>query len=148
VVDAEVVEAPDDAAAEVVGEVLLDAVDVLSGIAGVGGASKRMNTAKLTVSGLLSDTVLALLMVSTVLTVSSGSGLGAHCGVSPLAWRGLCGQCLPAIHLAHVELCRGEQSPELMAAVSADGSTVRVLIRRLNSSCSRWRWLCVRSSIG
>jgi hypothetical protein len=73
---AEVVEG---AAAEVVDEVLLDAVDdVLSGTAGVGGASKRINNAKLMVSGLLSDTVLSLLIVSTVLTVSSGSGLGAH----------------------------------------------------------------------
>jgi hypothetical protein len=69
----------DDAAAEVVDAVLLDAVDdVLRGTAGVGGASKRMNNAKLMVSGLLSDTVLSLLIESTVLTVSSGSGLGAH----------------------------------------------------------------------
>ena len=78
VVGVEVVEVLDDVAA--VDELLVDAVDdVLSGIAGVGGASKRMNTAKLVVSGLLSDTVLALLIVSTVLTVSSGSGLGEHC---------------------------------------------------------------------
>jgi hypothetical protein len=76
---AEVDEVLGDAAAEVVDEVLLDAVDdVLSATAGVGGASKRMNSAKLMVSGLLSDTVLPLLIVSTVLTVSSGSGLGAH----------------------------------------------------------------------
>jgi hypothetical protein len=76
---AEVDEVLGDAAAEVVDEVLLDAVDdVLSATAGVGGASKRMNNAKLMVSGLLSDTVLPLLIVSTVLTVSSGSGLGAH----------------------------------------------------------------------
>jgi hypothetical protein len=75
-------EALDDAAADGVDEVLLDAVDdVLSGTAGVGGANKRMNNAKLMVSGLLSDTVLGLLMESTVLTVSSGSGLGAHWGV-------------------------------------------------------------------
>jgi hypothetical protein len=80
VVNAAVIEVLDDAAAAFVDEVLLDAVaDVLSGTAGVGGASKRMNTAKLMVSGLLSDTVLALLIVSTVLTVSSGRGLGKHC---------------------------------------------------------------------
>ena len=80
VVDAEVVEVLDDVAAEVVDELLLDAVDdVLSGTAGVGGASKRMNSPKLVVSGLLSDTVLPLLIPSTVLTVSSGRGLGEHC---------------------------------------------------------------------
>jgi len=80
VIDAEVVDVVDDAAAAVVDELLVDAVDdVLSGTAGVGGASKRMNTAKLVVSGLLSDTVLALLIASTVLTVSSGRGLGKHC---------------------------------------------------------------------
>jgi hypothetical protein len=79
-VDDEVVEVLDDAAAEV-DEVLVDAVDdVVNGIAGVGGASKRMNRAKLVVSGLLSDTVLPLLIASTVLTVSSGRGLGEHCG--------------------------------------------------------------------
>jgi hypothetical protein len=71
VIDAEVVEVL-DAVAEVVDE-LVDAVDdVVNGTAGVGGASKRMNRAKLMVSGLLSDTVLPLLIVSTVLTVSSG----------------------------------------------------------------------------
>ena len=76
----EVVEVLDDATVAAVDELLVDAVDdVLSGIAGVGGASKRMNSAKLVVSGLLSDTVLALLIVSTVLTVSSGRGLGKHC---------------------------------------------------------------------
>jgi hypothetical protein len=75
----EVDEVLDDAAAEVVDEVVLAAVDeVPSGTAGVGGASNRMNNAKLMVSGVLSDTVLSLFIVSTVLTVSSGSGLGAH----------------------------------------------------------------------
>ena len=69
VIDAEVVEVLDDA---------VD--DVVKGTAGVGGASKRMNRAKLMVSGLLSDTVLPLLIESTVLTVSSGRGLGEHCG--------------------------------------------------------------------
>ena len=82
VVDAEVVEVLDDAAAAVTDELLVDAVDdVLSGTAGVGGASKRMNTAKLMVSGLLSDTGLPLLIVSTVLTVSSGRGLNWQLGV-------------------------------------------------------------------
>ena len=84
VVDADVVAVADDVPAEVAAgvadELLADAVDApVKGTAGVGGASKRMNSAKLMVSGLLSDTVLALLMVSTVLTVSSGSGLGEHC---------------------------------------------------------------------
>ena len=75
-----IVEVLDDAAAEVVDDELVDAVDdVVKGTAGVGGASIRMNNAKLMVSGLLSDTVLPLLIVSTVLTVSSGSGLGKHC---------------------------------------------------------------------
>jgi hypothetical protein len=81
VIAAEVVEVLDDAAAEVVDELLVAAVDdVVKGTAGVGGASKRMNRAKLMVSGLLSDTVLPLLITSTVLTVSSGRGLGEHCG--------------------------------------------------------------------
>ena len=70
-----------DAVVEVVDAVPVDAVDdVVKGTAGVGGASKRMNNAKLMMSGLMSDTVLALLIVSTVLTVSSGRGLGAHGG--------------------------------------------------------------------
>jgi hypothetical protein len=73
----EVVEVLDDAAVEAVDELLVDAVDdVLSGIAGVGGASKRMNSAKLMVSGLLFDTVLALLIVSTVLTRVLREGVG------------------------------------------------------------------------
>jgi len=50
---------------------------------------------------------------------------------------GRCGERLPAIDLAHVDLARGEQRQNNMAAVSAEGSTVRVLTRRLNSSCSR-----------
>ena len=80
VLDADVVEVLDDAAAEVVDDELVDAVDdVVKGTPGVGGASIRMNNAKLMVSGLLSDTVLPLLIVSTVLTVSSGRGLGKHC---------------------------------------------------------------------
>ena len=36
-----------------------------------------------------------------------------------------------------------------MAAVSADGSTVWVLIRRLNSSAAaRWHWWCERYATG
>ena len=78
-----VVELPVDEA--VVEEALADAVDAVNGTAGVGGASKRMNNAKLTTSELKSDAVfpllLPLLIVSVVPTVSSGSGLGAHCEV-------------------------------------------------------------------
>jgi hypothetical protein len=82
-VDVEVMEVLVDAGVEVMDEELLDAVDdVVKGIAGAGGASRLMNNAKLIVSGLLSDTVLPLLIVSTVLTVSSGRGLGAHCGLA------------------------------------------------------------------
>ena len=82
VVDAGVIEVAVDAVIEVVDKVLVDAVDdVVNGTAGVGGASKRVNNAKLTTSELKSDATLPLLIVSTVLTVSSGSGLGAHCGV-------------------------------------------------------------------
>jgi hypothetical protein len=53
------------------------------------------------------------------------NAVGIEPGVVPSIWKcivsgsrvnwlgeGLCGQCLPAIHLAHVELSRGEQSPE------------------------------------
>jgi hypothetical protein len=79
VVDVEVMEVP----VEVVDEEPVDAVDdVMKGTAGVGGASRLMNNAKLMVSGLLSDIALPLLIVSTVLTVSSGSGLGAHCALA------------------------------------------------------------------
>ena len=95
VFDPEVVEAVLDAVDEVVVDAVVDAVvgveveavvdavdDVVKGIAGVGGASRLMNNAKLMVSGLLSDIALPLLIVSTVLTVSSGSGLGAHCALA------------------------------------------------------------------
>ena len=83
VVDVEVMEVLVDAGVEVVDEEPVDAVDdVMKGTAGVGGASRLMNNAKLMVSGLLSDIALPLLIVSTVLTVSSGSGLGAHCALA------------------------------------------------------------------
>ena len=83
VVDAELVELVVDAVIELVVEAVFDAVDdVMKGTAGVGGASRLMNNAKLMMSGLLSDIVLPLLIVSTVLTVSSGSGLGAHCALA------------------------------------------------------------------
>jgi hypothetical protein len=76
----------DEVLVDEVDEVLADAVDAVNGIAGVGGASKRMNSVKLTTSELKSDAVfpllLPLLIVSTVLIVSSGSGLGAHCAVA------------------------------------------------------------------
>jgi hypothetical protein len=83
VVDPDVVEALVDAVVEVALDAgVADAVDdVVNGIAGVGGASKRMNNVKLTACGFKSDAVLALLILSTVKTVSSGRGLGAHCGV-------------------------------------------------------------------
>jgi hypothetical protein len=76
-----------DEAVEAVDEVLADVVDDgVNGIAGVGGASRRMNKVKLTTSELKSDAVfpllVPLLIVSTVLTVSSGSGLGAHCALA------------------------------------------------------------------
>jgi hypothetical protein len=45
---------------------------------------------------------------------------------------GPCGERLPSIDLA----TGGEQAQNITAAVSAEGSTVWVLIRRLNSSCS------------
>ena len=83
VVDVEVMEVLVDADVEVMDEEPVDAVDdVMKGTAGVGGASRLMNNAKLMMSGLLSDIVLPLLIVSTVLTVSSGSGLGAHCALA------------------------------------------------------------------
>jgi hypothetical protein len=79
----ELMEVLADADVEVMDEELVDAVDdVVNGTAGVGGASRLMNNAKLMMSGLLSDIVLPLLIVSTVLTVSSGSGLGAHCALA------------------------------------------------------------------
>jgi hypothetical protein len=46
------------------------------------------------------------------------------------------GKRMPAINLAHVDLPGSEQGQNNIAAVSADGSTVYVLIQRLNSSCS------------
>jgi hypothetical protein len=50
---------------------------------------------------------------------------------------------LPAVDLAHV--ADASKAQNSMAAVSAEGSTVCVLIRRLNSSCSRSMALVVRS---
>src|ERR687883_104538 len=47
------------------------------------------------------------------------------------------GEGLPAVDLAHGDLTGGEQRPDSIAAVSAEGSTVCVSIRRLNSSCNR-----------
>jgi hypothetical protein len=87
VLDDAVVEVLLDEAVEGVDEVLADVVDDgVNGIAGVGGASRRMNKVKLTTSELKSDAVfpllVPLLIVSTVLTVSSGSGLGAHCALA------------------------------------------------------------------
>jgi hypothetical protein len=58
---------------------------------------------------------------------------------------GLGGERLPAIDLAHVDLVGGESKPNNIAAVSAEGSTVCVLIRRLNSSCRRSIALVVRT---
>jgi hypothetical protein len=60
---------------------VVDAVDdVVKGTAGVGGASRRMNRAKFTMSELKSDAGLALPPPSAVGTVSSGKGAGEHCG--------------------------------------------------------------------
>ena len=50
---------------------------------------------------------------------------------------GRCGERLPAIDLAQLIWPEASSAQNNMAAVSAEGSTVRVLIRRLNSSCSR-----------
>ena len=75
-----IVEVLDDASVEV-DEVLADAAaDVVKGTAGVGGASIRMNIAKLTMSELKSDAALALAPKSDVGTVSSGKGAAEHCG--------------------------------------------------------------------
>jgi hypothetical protein len=60
---------------------VVDAVDdVVKGTAGVGGASIRMNMAKLTMSELKSDAWLELSPPSAVGTVSSGKGAGEHSG--------------------------------------------------------------------
>ena len=53
------------------------------------------------------------------------------------AYGGRLTQALPAIYLAHADLACGEQGPEQHGRGSAEGSTVCVLMRRLNSSCSR-----------
>ena len=86
----EVVEVPDDEDVGVVVDAVIevavdagvvDAVDdVVKGTAGVGGASIRMNIAKLTMSELKSDAALALAPKSDVGTVSSGKGAAEHCG--------------------------------------------------------------------
>ena len=58
---------------------------------------------------------------------------------------GFGGERLPTVDFSHVDLAGGEQRPKSIAAVSADGSTVCVLMRRLNSSCSRSMALVVRT---
>jgi hypothetical protein len=75
-----VVEVLVDDAVDVAGvEVLVDdAVGVAPGVAGVGGAKRRMNIAKLMTSEEKSDDALALFVVSVKLVVSSGVGLNAH----------------------------------------------------------------------
>jgi hypothetical protein len=61
-----------------------DAVGVVP-VAGVGGASERMNIAKLVMSDAKSDDGLALGVGSVKFVVSSGVGLNAHPGVSSLS---------------------------------------------------------------
>jgi hypothetical protein len=56
----------------------------------------------------------------------------------------VCGECLPAVNLSHVDLARSEQCPEQHGSGLADGSTVWFL-NRLNSSCSRSIALVVRA---
>ena len=73
------VEVLDDVAADVVDEEAVDAINVLIATTGVGGASKRMNIAKLVMSELKSDAGLLLWPASVVLTVSCGSGAVVHC---------------------------------------------------------------------
>ena len=51
----------------------------------------------------------------------------------------------PAVDFSHGDLTRGEQRSEQHAAVSAEGSTVCVLMRRLNSSWSLSIALVVRA---
>src|SRR6476659_5565064 len=74
-------------------------------------------------------------------------GIVSGCEVNRLI-AGLYGERLPSIDLLHVDPSRGEQRPEQLAAVSADGSTVCVLILRLNSSCTRSIALVVRHWLG
>jgi len=50
---------------------------------------------------------------------------------------GFCGERLPTIDFPHVICPEASSAQNNIAAVSADGSTVWVLIRRLNSSCRR-----------
>ena len=73
---------------------------------------------------------------------SKDIGLGRE--VNRLVGELVC-QRLPSVDLAHRDLPSGEQRQNNMAAVSAEGSTVWVLIRRLNSSCSRSTALVVRA---
>ena len=47
------------------------------------------------------------------------------------------GEGLPSVDLAHGDCPEASSAQNSMAAVSAQGSTVWVLIRRLNSSCNR-----------
>jgi hypothetical protein len=49
----------------------------------------------------------------------------------------LLGQRLPTVDLAHGDLAEASKAQNNIAAVSAEGSTVWVLIRRLNSWWSR-----------
>jgi hypothetical protein len=67
------------------------------------------------------------------------------CGEIKLLIDRFCGEGLPAIDFAHVDLAGSKQRQNNMASVSADGSTVCVLILRLNSSCRRSIALVVRA---
>src|SRR5580693_3795546 len=63
-------------------------------------------------------------------------GIGSSCEVNWLI-DGRCGEGLPAVDLAHVDLAASKQRPEQHGGCIGGGSTVCVLILRLNSSCSR-----------
>ena len=68
----------EDAACPVVVVPIDDTAGVAPDVAGVGGAKRRMNIAKLTTSEEKSDAALALFVVLVKLVASSGVGLIAH----------------------------------------------------------------------
>jgi hypothetical protein len=75
-------------------------------------------------------------------------GIGSGCEVNRVV-NGFCGERLPSIDFAHVDLAERKQPQSNMTAMSAEGSTVCALIPvRTNSFASRGLKLVVGELVG